>query len=167
MTSALGRGTCHCPHILPQILWGRSCPAGMGTGGEKLQWRVVSSVLRWSSTLEPTGLLEGVSSSELLQLQLLELLELALDTVVLVPDRTRAQQPLGIVAALVHNDIEKSMDQRFSKYVKENLQYWCQDFDHRCRGHAGCCSVDSLTRHLWSRHTPSFWCSQGHLWSSR
>ncbi|RMC22262.1 hypothetical protein DUI87_00573 [Hirundo rustica rustica] len=40
---------------------------------------------------------------------------------------------LGLLTALVHNDIEEAMNQRFSKYVKENLQYWHQDFDHKAQ----------------------------------
>lgn len=85
----------HCHHLLPRVLWGRSCSAGMGTAGGWLQWRVVSSVLCWFSTLEPTGLLEGVSSCELLQLQLLELLELelALVTELLFSSLTEPEHP--------------------------------------------------------------------------
>lgn len=81
----------------------------MGTAGGWLQWRLASSELCWSSTLEPTELLEGVSSCELLQL------ELALATEPLFSSLTGPEHS-SLWASLLHSDSEEAMDQRFSMY---------------------------------------------------
>ncbi|XP_054374380.1 TOG array regulator of axonemal microtubules protein 2-like [Molothrus ater] len=84
----------------------------MGAAGGWLQWRVASSVLCWSATLEPTELLEGASSCELLEL------ELALATEPLLSSLTGPEHS-SLWASLLHNDSEEAMDQRFRMELKE------------------------------------------------
>lgn len=119
-------------------LWSHSVGLGAGVEQLGLPVEVDADVAAFFSSLQAAGLLVGIPSQELLGwelldldlLQLLELLELELAIGLFslaesqsLPDRTRAQQLLGLLAALAHNDTADAADQWHCVLTEERLQY--------------------------------------------